>query len=194
MRKSRIAVTFAAVLLSVAGCTSSNTTTAPGSPAAVTSATPDSAPTGSDATPTPAGGVTGKHINVCDVLAVSAVASATGRPYAKAEPKTFTNPAPGSACNYAGANDGALLGLDVTVTYSQPDTIYKTWQSTSSSLGYTMSAVSGLGDKAFSDTDDLVVMYGSDVVAIQDALAPPGTKPLSLDTMKQLMNVVHAAL
>ncbi|HEY2792930.1 MAG TPA: DUF3558 family protein [Micromonosporaceae bacterium] len=188
-----IGVGALALALSLAACKSGTTNSAgtanPAGPASATAVAPSTPPAAPTAT-----GVAGKHIDVCSVLSVAAVASATGRAYSTAKPKSFSKPTAGDACNYSGASDDDLLTLSVTVTYADADTIYRSWQTSSSTLGYHTTSVSGLGDKAFRDSDDLVVQFGSDVVAIQDLLTPPKTDPLTAAQMEQLMTVVHAAL
>jgi hypothetical protein len=121
------------------------------------------------------------------------VVSATGRSYSTATEKMTDNPVPTETCVY-GAPDSAMLTMDISVYYGDPDTIYQDVQAGSNAAGETMTNVSGLGDKAFTDQDDLAVVYGSDVVSLQDLVIPPGANSLSLAVMKQLVGTVHSAL
>ena len=198
------AATIAAVAIcfTLTGCSSaakntaaagSNTPAAgPGSTAS-SGASAATASGGVSTPPAPPAAGSGKQVNVCTVLPLSTVVAATGRSYSTATASTSTTPVSADHCTYGGP-DSALLSLDVSVFYGDPDTVYQDIQAGSNAAGETMTNVSGFGDKAFTDEDDLAVVYGSDVIAVQDSVSPPGAKALSLAVMEQLVSTIHSAM
>lgn len=190
MKNARIVVLSTALLLSVsvAGCKSSAQSSGsaanPTNPVATKPAPTTSAP----------GGGSGNQIDVCTALPLATVVSATGRAYKKTQTKTISSPTDGSICTYSGASDDDLLDLSITVLYGDTDAMYKLEQSNSTAAGETMTPLSGFGDRAFIDEDDLAVVFGDTLIEVTDLVTPPGVKPMTTEVKKSLVQSVRGAL
>ncbi len=187
MKNARIVVLSTALLLSVsvAGCKSSAQSSGsaanPTNPVATKPAPTTSAP----------GGGSGNQIDVCTALPLATVVSATGRAYKKTEAGITAYPTQGSICSYTGAGDDSLFDLRITVFYGDTDAIYKMKQSDSIT---TVTTLSGFGDKAFVDKDDLVAVFGGNLIELTDLATPLDVAPMTTEVKKSLVQSVQAAL
>jgi hypothetical protein len=167
-------------------------------PAAVShpvSTTPTTAPTPASSSVPVA--PSGKRIDVCAAVPLATVVSIVGKPYSmtKDDPVQQVNGVLVGGCVYTGDTD-SLLGADIKVYYGAPATVWTAIQGEDSSLDTPMKlVVTGLGDKAMSDgIDDIAAQYGNDIIEVEDVSEPPDGSYVTPGEMKQLVQLVHAAM
>ena len=194
MRRSLLApavLLVAATAMALTGCG------AGAGPAASSSA---DSPRGT-ASPAPSTAATSKADDfatgdVCAAIPLAAVSAATGRNYtATMGASADQNGTAVTGCSYhdgdvAAGTDQILLDIEVFHD-ADPRGVFAYEESSVSAEE--MQSISGIGDSAQLDEDELDVAWGRTVVAIVDALRPGDMNPLSRDAFESLAKQAHNA-